>query len=476
MDGKRIIETVLEKIKAVLCKSDNFLQNEMTPENLEKVGEILTEATKAGVAVGIKEYAQGQDCKEQALRHDGKLMRLKGKIEKRFLTRGGEIVIERNLYQADVGGTAYVPLDHAMGAAGHYALPDVRNAVAYLTAFVTPREVADILQRLAAYHPSEKAVRRITNELGEWLETHEDDALREIAQQESLPSNTEAVVVSMDGVNVLMREPGKKRGRPPERPYTEEKSQGNRTSYKNAMVGTISLYSTEIEEKDGKKRVRPKRLSGTYVARMSEERFPTFKEKLEREVREMEKKLDSEVGRIVLMDGALGLWKYVDDNPLFDNYEKLVDFFHATEHLSSAAEAIFGKGSEEGQTWYHRYRDKLKHEDGAVDKLLRSIDYYLKTYEFSKERREALIFEQTFFTRNASRMDYARFVRAGHPIGSGPVESACKTIVKQRLCRSGMRWSTPGGQHILSLRTIVKSNRWDALWACHCSQLTPNAP
>ena len=61
-------------------------------------------------------------------------------------------------------------------------------------------------------------------------------------------------------------------------------------------------------------------------------------------------------------------------------------------------------------------------------------------------------------------MDYARFRRNGWPIGSGPVEAACKSVVKTRLCRSGMRWSRSGGQNILSLRTYVKSHRWDAMW------------
>jgi len=65
------------------------------------------------------------------------------------------------------------------------------------------------------------------------------------------------------------------------------------------------------------------------------------------------------------------------------------------------------------------------------------------------------------------KMEYKRFRDNGWPIGSGPVEGACKNIVKQRLCRSGMRWSIPGGQAILTLRTIVKSNRWKEFWnAC----------
>ena len=42
------------------------------------------------------------------------------------------------------------------------------------------------------------------------------------------------------------------------------------------------------------------------------------------------------------------------------------------------------------------------------------------------------------------------------------MEAACKTLVKTRLGRSGMRWSWPGGQRVLQLRTYVKSDRWDA--------------
>ena len=61
-------------------------------------------------------------------------------------------------------------------------------------------------------------------------------------------------------------------------------------------------------------------------------------------------------------------------------------------------------------------------------------------------------------------MNYAAFRQQGLPIGSGPVEAACKSLVKTRLCRSGMRWSWPGGQRILQLRTYLKSGRWDAFW------------
>ena len=62
-------------------------------------------------------------------------------------------------------------------------------------------------------------------------------------------------------------------------------------------------------------------------------------------------------------------------------------------------------------------------------------------------------------------MNYHEFVEEGLPIGSGPVEAACKCIVKARLCQSGMRWSKEGGENVLCLRTLNKSRQWDTAWS-----------
>jgi len=72
--------------------------------------------------------------------------------------------------------------------------------------------------------------------------------------------------------------------------------------------------------------------------------------------------------------------------------------------------------------------------------------------------------QRTFFQRNKATKTYADFRRCGLSVGSGPVEAACKTITKARLCRSGTRWSREGGQRILDLRTYAKSSRWTAFW------------
>jgi hypothetical protein len=217
----------------------------------------------------------------------------------------------------------------------------------------------------------------------------------------------------------------------------------------------VSCYTIA---KDEKGQLTPERLATTYVARMPEDKAPTVKREWEQELTHAESALRKETHKLLLLDGSRGLWNYVASTPRFGDYEKTVDFFHTTEHLSSAAGALFGKKSEESKKWFHKYRTKLLEEDNAAESVIRSMDYYGQQTRLSKTRREQLSAQGTFFRNNRHRMPYASLRRRGLPIGNGVVEAGCKVLVKQRLGRSGMRWSRKGGQAILSLRTYIKSN------------------
>ncbi len=70
-----------------------------------------------------------------------------------------------------------------------------------------------------------------------------------------------------------------------------------------------------------------------------------------------------------------------------------------------------------------------------------------------------------YFRKNRSRMRYRDYTDEGYPIGSGMVEAACKTLVAQRLKRSGMAWSDEGAQAILTPRAWAQSDRFDDAWA-----------
>jgi hypothetical protein len=240
-----------------------------------------------------------------------------------------------------------------------------------------------------------------------------------------------------------------------ERPVKEKKPA---SSYKNVMCGSISHYNI-IHDK-GKK--VPQRICTKYIARMPEDYYPTFKREFEKEIKFAN--TSPSVTKLVITDAHKSISGYLKDNTAFDSYQRIIDFYHASEHLSHMAEAIHGKSSAEASEWYKKYRDILKTHKHGVSKLIRSAEYYLANKSYNKTRKQEIQKHLGYFKKHKKYMEYARYAEKGWPIGSGVIEAACKSVVKQRMCRSGQRWSITGGQAILNLRSIVKSNRWDGFW------------
>jgi hypothetical protein len=70
-----------------------------------------------------------------------------------------------------------------------------------------------------------------------------------------------------------------------------------------------------------------------------------------------------------------------------------------------------------------------------------------------------------YFREHRHRMRSSDLRAQNLPMGSGVVEAACKTLVSQRLKRSGMRWRMAGGQAILTFRALCQSERFERAWS-----------
>ena len=83
-----------------------------------------------------------------------------------------------------------------------------------------------------------------------------------------------------------------------------------------------------------------------------------------------------------------------------------------------------------------------------------------------------------YLESNAHRTDYPRYRANGWEIGSGPVESGCKTVVGQRLKLAGMRWREPGTDTVCHLRALFKSERgqWDEPFSGRAKIATTGQP
>jgi len=94
-----------------------------------------------------------------------------------------------------------------------------------------------------------------------------------------------------------------------------------------------------------------------------------------------------------------------------------------------------------------------KRSAGAKKKLLKEMEHDLSKDDGTHHK--VLQTSITYFQNNFKRMDYANYVKMKYPIGSGVTEAACKVMVKQRLCGSGMKWIIPNTENMFLLRGLV---------------------
>jgi hypothetical protein len=166
---------------------------------------------------------------------------------------------------------------------------------------------------------------------------------------------------------------------------------------------------------------------------------------------------------VALSDGGSGLEDFLREN--FPRVEAIIlDFYHVAEYLGELAKAWHPRDEQaaaaQRQAWCHR----LKHEGGAaVLAELRGLELRGR----GPATRECYGRVVTYFENQRERMDYPSYVARGWQIGSGPVESACKTVVGQRLKGGGMRWGEDGADAVCHLRALFRSEQgqWEAFWS-----------
>lgn len=164
---------------------------------------------------------------------------------------------------------------------------------------------------------------------------------------------------------------------------------------------------------------------------------------------------------IALSDGGAGLEDFFRVN--FGRVDIIIlDFYHAAEYLGKLAKVWHPHDADAAEQQRTQWCHQLKHEGGAaVLQALEDLDLRGRT-----GARACYAEVRTYFTNQVHRMDYPAYLAKGWQIGSGPVESACKTVVGQRLKGAGMRWGADGADAVCHLRALYRSEagQWEAFW------------
>ena len=166
---------------------------------------------------------------------------------------------------------------------------------------------------------------------------------------------------------------------------------------------------------------------------------------------------------VALTDGGSGLEEFVRANFGRPDLEVILDFWHAAEYLADLAKALHPQDEERSTALKEQWCHTMKAEGGAaVLAVLRGLELPGRP-AVAQAHADAV----RYVGNNVHRMDYPRYVAAGWCIGSGSVESACKTVVGQRLNLAGMRWGEGGTDEVCHLRALFKSEptQWAAFWS-----------
>ena len=144
----------------------------------------------------------------------------------------------------------------------------------------------------------------------------------------------------------------------------------------------------------------------------------------------------------------------------------VLDLIHVLEYLWKASYCFHAEGSKEAETWVEQRLMGLL--DGqSAGYLAKGMRRNADARGLVAEDRKAVDDCARYLVNNRKLLHYDRALRDGLPIGTGVIEGACRYLVKDRMDRTGARWSLEGAEAVLRLRALCTNGDFDAYWAFH---------
>ena len=307
---------------------------------------------------------------------------------------------------------------------------------------------------------------------------------RSIVAQEETSETGPLVVLTTDGKGIVVR---KEDLRPATRAAAEKESgqaqkrlkKGEKRNRKR-MATVASVYTIERHERTPEQIVsglgtvrevtessRPKPESKRVWASIAKERSKVIEELFdEAQARDPEGKKEW----IVLLDG---------DEKQRGDVEKeagrrgikvtlILDIIHVLEYLWKASYAFKEEGSKEAEAWASEHL--LEILQGRCSQVAAEIRQSANLQNIEGSKRKAVDKCCDYILNNKQRMGYDKYLAAGYPIATGVIEGACRYLVKDRMERTGARWSLQGAEAVLRLRSLVASGDFEEYWKHHMAR------
>ena len=359
-----------------------------------------------------------------------------GNHGKRIVTLFGELPeIKRTYYWNEDSHSGHYPFDDRLGLVGRYT-PAAADEMARCAVSHPYKDAAEAFSRCHAFNVSPDTIREIVGMLYD-----ESSAFAKGSgggESDACDEKAGIVCVMADGTGMPMRRECLKGA----------KGKDGRARTREVKAGAIFVAS---KTKDNE----PHRDldTTTYVATTHR------REKFGKYLRsEFDRRFSREPDTVLyITDG--GKWLHSIHESEFPFAVEILDVYHAVEHLKPLLAGLGIK--ENSKEW--KYRHHYWSECIKAGKVQNVLDYIWKNMR-ARLGKDAMR-EYKYYRSNAGRMKYDEYRANGWFIGSGVIESGCKTVIGQRFKQSGMIWSLKGAKALLPLRTLYKSNRLEQFFA-----------
>ena len=393
-----------EAVSRVVALFDKHVGSGEGPDDFEAAERDALSAMKDVCCLVLRSVIESRDDGAGRIERDGQVWYRVEETAKMVMTSLGAVEYRRPRYRRDGASSSIVPVDESLGLVNGCLTRTAAHLGVWLMGHCTSREAEAFFGKMGTMTPSASTLQRLVKAAhGSW-ETIGATALDTIRAAEGIPADAVTAAVSLDGIMVPLRagEDGRAEA-----------------CWREASCGTVSFHDSDGE-----------RLHTLYLGRMPESGKVSLKAQLRAEVAHI-KACRPDIEIVALADGAPDNWSFLETlSPMAE----VVDFWHACEHLSAASDHAVARN------WYEKYREILRHDADGVEKVIRALRHLLSKATSGKAEIER---ELAFFRKNRHRMRYRTLRDRKLPIGSGVVEAANKTLITQRMKRSGMRWRIP---------------------------------
>jgi hypothetical protein len=344
----------------------------------------------------------------------GAAARYAGRRKKSFQTALRPLELERAYYHCPHCQHGFYPRGGSLGVENTSSSPAVSRMIAAVGAPVSFQEGGDLLRELAGPSVDAKQVERIAEQLGQEVADDERTNLEPMTDDD-LPRTP---YLGLDGTGIPMRH-SELLGRAGKQPDGSSETR---------EVKLSTIWSAESCNAEGV----PVRDVGsvTYSAAIESAASTTAgrSEFTERVPRETSRRRFAQASRtVVIGDGSPWIWYIAQE--LFPSAVQIVDRFHAKEHLSAVAQAVYGATNPRAAEWAKRRHAEL--DDGRPDALPQALRRHAPSWG---EARKCT----GYIRNNRLRMPYPDFRRQKLCTSSGVAEAGCNVVLGTRLKRAGM--------------------------------------